>query len=127
MYQGRHSLAPGQRGVLLLNLGMPGRTDASSVRKFLWEFLNDPLVMGSSTEPRWIQRGLRSWLLHFRAARLANSYRPHSVDSGSQPNIIAGQAAVLAAALPEHWRVFTAVRYGEPSIATVLKQMQAEG
>jgi ferrochelatase len=62
-----------------------------------------------------------------RAARLVDSCRTYREDSGSQPNIIAEQAAALGAVLPEHWRVFTGTRYGEPSISAVLKQMQDEG
>ncbi len=126
-YKGGRSLAAGRRGVLLLNLGMPGRDDPSSVRKFLKQYLNDPLVMGSLPERRRLQRGLRSWIHRFRTARLADSRRTHMQDGGSRPDIVAGRAGALADALPEHWRVFTAARYGEPSIATALMQMQAEG
>jgi ferrochelatase len=127
MYEGRSSLVSGQRGVLLLNLGMPGRSDASFARKFLLEFLGDPLVMGSSPKRGRFQRVLSKWMLRLRAARLADSYRTGRKDSGSQPNATAEQATALRAVLPEHWWVFAAARYGEPSIAAVLKQMQDQG
>ena len=37
------------------------------------------------------------------------------------------QASALAAALPEAWAVYVAMRYGQPKIADVMSQVEADG
>jgi len=101
--------------VLLVNLGTPAAPTALEVRRFLEEFLSDPLVVDW---PRslWLPI-LRGIVLRRRPERVAEMYRTIWTESGSplrvQSNAI---ARGLEAALAPDVSVRAVYRYGEPGL-----------
>lgn len=116
-----------RRAVLLVNLGSPASTSVDDVRRYLLEFLGDDRVID-----RPANATLRSLLVKFivsrRAANSAHAYQQVWTDTGSP--LIATSVSVrtkLAAALGPDTPVHLAMRYGEPSIASVVGRIAADG
>ena len=117
-----------QRAVLLVNTGTPDGPDAASVRRYLAEFLSDPFVIQLPTGMGWFQGLLGRFMARMRAARSAELYQRIWTERGSPLRVIMeDQAVALEAALPEGWRVFVGMRYGQPGIAEALEQVVAAG
>ena len=110
--------------VVLVNLGTPDAPTPRAVRRFLSEFLHDHRVVSLS---RWL------WcpLLHFvilplRGPKVARKYASIWMDGGSP---LAVHTQALAAALQQRLpavRVLHAMRYGEPSLASVFATLRTE-
>ena len=127
-----HEGAPAavQAGVLLVNLGTPTSPTAAAVRPYLAEFLGDRRVIDY---PRWqwwpILYGV---ILRVRPKRSAHAYARIWDERGSPLRYL---SEALAAALqteldrrqPGTLRVALAMRYGEPSVAHTIEQLQREG
>ncbi|MCY7317632.1 MAG: ferrochelatase [Ramlibacter sp.] len=122
----------GQReltGVLYCNLGTPDAPTASAVRRYLAEFLSDPRVVEI---PRavWLPI-LYGVILPLRPAKSAAKYATIWTPEGSPLKIwTARQATLLQGWLGEHGhrvKVRYAMRYGNPSIASQLDALKAEG
>jgi protoporphyrin/coproporphyrin ferrochelatase len=120
---------PGRLGILLVNLGTPTAPTTSAVRRYLREFLWDPRVI-EVPRPLWalVLFGFIQW---FRAPRSAAAYRQIWTEQGSP--LMVGSLAIrdalrdeLGRRIPGLHSVELAMRYGEPSIATVLAGMRAE-
>jgi len=116
-------------GVLLCNLGTPDAPTPAAVRRYLREFLSDPRVVEI---PRlaWLPL-LHGIILPLRSAKSAAKYRTIWTDEGS-PLLVhtARQAHLLEQqllALGHAVRVRHAMRYGNPSIASQLDALCAEG
>jgi ferrochelatase len=117
-----------KRAVLLVNLGSPDSTAVSDVRRYLDEFLGDERVIDKPDS-----EFLRSLLVHKlivpkRAPNSAHAYEQVWTKDGSP--LIAISRSVqrkLAAALGPTSTVYLAMRYGHPSIASVLTQIAADG
>ena len=119
-----------QAGVLLVNLGTPTAPTAAAVRPYLAEFLGDRRVIDY---PRWrwwpILHGV---ILRVRPKRSAHAYARIWDERGSPLRYL---SEALAAALqaefdrqqPGTLRVALAMRYGEPSVAHTIEQLQREG
>lgn len=115
--------------VLLLNLGTPSAPNASALRRYLREFLSDPRVIEL---PRWLWLPvLNGVILPLRAPRSARAYREIWTPQGS-PLLVQSQR--LAEALDQELRrsglstpVRLAMRYGEPSIPYVLRELHGQG
>ena len=124
-----HGSAPRrQRGVLLVNVGTPDRPDVPSVRRYLAEFLSDPLVIRLPAGMRWFQKPLSRLIATFRAPRSARKYQSIWTDRGSPMRaIMEDQASALASVLPDEWRVSVAMRYGRPGIAEALQEADGAG
>ncbi len=110
-------------GVLLVNLGTPDSPSVPDVRKYLFEFLNDPRVI----DLPWL---LRKFLVNviivpFRAPKSAGIYRQLWTDRGS-PLLIYGVSVKekLQAALGEGFDVELAMRYQNPGMDEVLEKMR---
>lgn len=117
-----------RRGVLLVNVGTPEQPDVRSVRRYLAEFLGDPLVIRLPTGLRWLQGTLARLIAWSRAPSSAQKYQEIWTERGSPLKaIMTDQAAALQARLPDGWRVFVGMRYGRPEIAAVLEQIEAAG
>ncbi len=116
---------PPSTGLLLVNLGTPDAPTAPAVKRYLAEFLHDHRVVALT---RWI------WcpLLHFvilplRSPKVAHKYASIWMDGGS-PLLV--HTRDLAAALQQRLpgvRVAHAMRYGNPSVASVVGELRAQG
>lgn len=111
--------------LVLVNLGTPSAPTAAAVRRYLAQFLHDHRVVQLT---RWL------WcpLLHFvilplRSPKVAHKYAQIWLDGGSPLAVhTAALAEAVAARLPG-WRVAHAMRYGEPSVASVFDGLRAAG
>jgi protoporphyrin/coproporphyrin ferrochelatase len=116
-----------KRAVLLVNLGSPDSTAVPDVRRYLDEFLGDERVIDRPRQP------FRSILfsgivIPRRAPKTAHAYEQIWTKEGSPLVVMSRRvqeklAATLGAATP----VYLAMRYGNPSIASVLDQIAADG
>jgi ferrochelatase len=121
----------GRIGVLLVNLGTPDGTDYWSMRRYLKEFLSDRRVIET---PRLIWWPLLNLvILSTRPGRKGKDYASiwnHERDESPLRTITRSQSEKLAAALEEASQrliVDWAMRYGNPSIASRIEALQAEG
>jgi ferrochelatase len=112
------------RARIFVQLGTPTAPTAEAVRRFLDEFLSDPMVV---ERPRWLWLPiLKGIVLRKRPARVAELYRSIWTEQGSplQVGTRAITEAVAAAAADE--RVSFASRYGPPSLREAVTVATAE-
>lgn len=132
-YQGasqfRHD-QPSRIGLLITNLGTPDAPTTPALRRYLAEFLSDPRVV---EVPRllWMLI-LHGIILRVRPRRSAHAYQSVWTEAGSPLMLhTLAQRDALRAALKQQWGddlvVECAMRYGNPSIASVLESMQQQG
>jgi ferrochelatase len=117
----------GQRTALLLvNLGTPDGPTASSVRSYLREFLMDPRVIDVPFLQRWLIVHL--FILPFRPRKSAEAYAKIWTPEGS-PLLVHGRtlAAKVRERLGDTATVALAMRYGKPSIGSVLRELSGAG
>ncbi len=124
----RHGQAS-RTAVLLCNLGTPDAPTAPAVRRYLAEFLGDHRVVEI---PRLIWMAvLHGIILRVRPAKSAAKYATIWTDEGSPLKVwTKKQAQALQEvfnAHGEHVTVRYAMRYGNPSIASQLDALKAEG
>jgi ferrochelatase len=119
----------GQTAVLLVNLGTPEAPTAPAVRRYLKEFLSDPRVVET---PRVLWRPiLHGLVLNTRPRKSAERYAAIWTPEGSplkahtekQVELLRGFLGQSGHAV----RVDYAMRYGQPSIPSVLTRLAAEG
>lgn len=117
----------GQRrqGVVLINVGTPDSPSVPDVRRYLAEFLSDPKVIDLPAPARWLL--LNAIILPFRPKKSAHAYEQIWTAEGS-PLLTnsRAQAEALQQLLPDH-EVALAMRYGNPSLATVLAELRKKG
>ncbi|GAB2536888.1 ferrochelatase [Rhodanobacter koreensis] len=119
-----------QAGVLLVNLGTPTAPTAQALRPYLAEFLGDSRVIDY---PRWLWwLILHGVILRTRPRRSAHAYARIWTDQGSplrygSEALAANLQAELDRQHPGKLRVALAMRYGEPSVAHTIEQLQREG
>ena len=121
---------PTRSAVLLVNLGTPEAPTASAVRPYLAEFLGDPRIVEM---PRWLWwLILNGIILRIRPARSARAYRKVWTEQGSP--LQSGTRALaerLHAWFDDRSRgqvvVRHAMRYGQPSVASRLRELGALG
>ena len=121
---------PGRIGVLLVNLGTPNTADATGVRVYLREFLSDPRVI-EDQGLKW-KLLLNGIILRIRPRRKARDYRKiWNTEKNESPlkTITRAQSEKLAAAIADHDHVVVdwAMRYGNPSIASRIETLTAQG
>jgi len=115
--------------LLLVNLGTPDEPTAPALRRYLAEFLSDPRVVEI---PRlvWLPI-LHGIILRTRPARSAAKYATVWMPEGSPLAVhTRRQAEALGPVLAARGHdvlVRHAMRYGDPSVASVLDGMRAEG
>lgn len=116
--------------VLLTNLGSPDEPNSSALRRYLREFLSDPRVVEI---PRFIWFIiLYGIILITRPAKSAKLYQSIWTKQGAPLlTITAAQTAKVAKKLKSQYGddlvVDYAMRYGKPSIASVLQKFQQQG
>lgn len=126
------SYTHGQRArtaVLYCNLGTPDEPTTPAVRRYLDEFLSDPRVVEIPRLLWWLI--LHGIILRFRPAKSAAKYASIWSPDGSPLRVwTEKQALLLQGWLGQHGHpvlVRYAMRYGQPSIATQLDALKAEG
>ncbi len=124
----RHGSAA-QTAVLLVNLGTPEAPTAAALRRYLAEFLSDPRVVEIPRLVWWpILHGV---ILRTRPAKSAAKYASIWLPEGSPLAVwTARQARLLGDALDARGHrviVRPAMRYGQPSVGSVLDGLRAEG
>lgn len=112
--------------VLLTNLGTPDRLDRAAVKRFLKEFLSDPLVVRL---PRifWLPL-LHGIILPLRSGKTLQAYSRVWGEQGSPLMMYSDrQRSALQQKLLEQARVDLAMRYGNPSYESVLRLLRDAG
>jgi ferrochelatase len=117
-------------GVLVSNLGTPDAPTPSALRRYLKQFLGDQRVVETNPLLWWFI--LRLLVLPRRPRRSAALYQRVWTPEGSPLLIISeAQARGLAAELdrrePGRYKVALGMRYGNPSIASALKELRDWG
>lgn len=129
-HSGQSSAASVQAAVLLVNLGTPTAPTAKAVRPYLAEFLSDQRVIDT---PRWLWwLILHGVILRVRPARSAHAYAKIWTAQGSPLRVHSealrdGLQRALNQRHAGKLRVVLAMRYGEPSVANTIEQLQREG
>jgi ferrochelatase len=121
---------PERIGVLLVNLGTPDTADTKGVRVYLREFLSDPRVI-EDQGLRW-KLVLNGIILRIRPGRKARDYRKiWNTEKNESPlkTVTRAQSEKLAEAISDHDHVVVdwAMRYGNPSIASRIDALTAQG
>lgn len=113
-------------GLLLINLGTPDSPDTGDVRRYLDEFLSDPRVLDIAD---WKRRALLDLIiLRFRPKESGEAYRTIWTDRGSPlMNHTVDLTKKIADRLDPSIEVDFAMRYGSPSIASVMAKMRDAG
>ena len=113
------------RILVLANLGTPAAPTAAAVSAYLQEFLTDPRVVRL---PRWLWKPLlQRVILPRRCPVVAKKYASIWMAQGSPLAVHTQQLAQAVQARLPAWRVLAAMRYGEPSLATTLRNEIAAG
>lgn len=118
---------PARTAILLVNLGTPEAPTTAAVRRYLKEFLSDPRVV-EIPRPLWwlIMNGI---ILNFRPAKSAAKYAqiwdkdgsPLKLHTERQAKLLRGYLGTQGQPAPV---VDYAMRYGNPSIASVLARLK---
>jgi ferrochelatase len=111
--------------VILINIGSPERAVRKDVRKYLFQFLNDPYVI----DLPWIMRKIlvNLIIIPFRTAKSTLLYKKIWTDQGS-PLIVNTHKLVekLNKMSQDNFRFYAGMRYGKPSIAQVIDKVKEE-
>ncbi len=120
---------PAQTAVLLVQLGTPESPEPAAVRRYLAEFLSDPRVV-ELPRALWLPI-LYGGVLTTRPRASAERYRMIWTAEGSPLMTMSRrQASLLKGALGQRGlqvEVALAMRYGQPSIASVMEQLRRQG
>ncbi len=112
--------------VILINVGTPDSASVKDVRRYLSCFLNDSRVM----DIPWVLRKILVNLIivPFRAPVSAKLYRLLWTVNGS-PLLFYGNSArdKLQRQIGSNYKIFLAMRYGNPNLRKVLDDIKAEG
>lgn len=110
--------------LLLVNLGSPKSTSVADVRSYLNQFLMDPYVIDL---PWPVRRLLVSLILIKRPEQSAHAYASIWWDEGSPLVVLSRRLQQQMTAQWTQGPVELAMRYGEPSIDSVLTRLAAQG
>lgn len=117
---------PANTAIILTNLGTPDTLELGSVKRFLREFLSDPLVVRL---PRalWLPL-LHGVILPLRSPKTLAAYSRVWSERGSPLlDFASRQREALQKVLFERAHVELAMRYGNPSFLSVLRLLQTAG
>ena len=120
--------APEKIGILLCNLGTPDSPTASSVRKYLAEFLSDPRVVELPRSIWWLI--LHGIVLRLRPRRSAKAYSEVWTADGSpllalSTRLCDAIRTSIREQLGDRVEIALAMRYGNPSISKGLRELHA--
>src|SRR6476469_1294291 len=127
---GENAEGLGKIGVLLGNLGTPDGTGYWSVRRYLKEFLSDRRVIETNRALWWVI--LNFIVLTVRPPRSGAKYRAvwnEALDDSPLRTITRAQCEKVASALAARSAIVVdwAMRYGNPSIASRIEALVAQG
>ena len=127
-----HPVLPDRKiGIVIMNLGTPDATDYWSMRRYLKEFLSDRRVIEAN--PFLWKILLNTIILTTRPFRSGKAYDliwNREKDESPLRTITRSQSDKLAVAMADwgrHLVVDWAMRYGQPSVASVMAKLQAQG
>jgi ferrochelatase len=119
---------PEKTAVLLINLGTPEAPTAEALRPYLKEFLSDPRVVEIPKPIWWLI--LNGYILNTRPQKSAEKYARIWMPEGSPLKVhTERQTTLLQGYLGENVKgivVEYAMRYGNPSIPSVLAKLKAQ-
>ena len=119
----------GKTGILLVNLGTPDSTSWLDIRKYLKEFLSDKRVI--EVNPVIWQIILNVFILTFRPSKTAKAYKEIWMEKENMSPLryyTQRQTTKLREKIStSNIIVDFAMRYGNPSIKSVMKKMQKDG
>ncbi len=106
--------------VLMLQLGTPTEPTAKGLRPYLRQFLSDPRVIEAPAIVRWLLVNLI--IVPFRSPKSAEKYKRIWDEKTGSPllSITQAQRDALANQLGPEFRVSFAMRYGQPSVESVV-------
>lgn len=115
--------------VLLINLGTPDSPSVKDVRKYLFEFLNDPRVIDIPAIARFIL--VNFIIVPFRAPKSAKIYQKLWTNNGLPEGVIGSPILYygksvrqkLQKELGEDYEVYLAMRYQNPSMESVFEEL----
>jgi protoporphyrin/coproporphyrin ferrochelatase len=112
-----------KKATLLINLGSPKSTSKRDVRTYLAEFLMDKYVI----DIPWILRALLIYgpILTFRPKKTSEAYKKIWTSEGS-PLIKISKDLQTKLQKETDTPIYLAMRYGDPSIHSVMKKIQKE-
>ena len=111
--------------VLLMNVGSPDAPTPKAVRRYLSEFLNDECVI----DIPWILRKIlvNGIIIPFRVKKSTALYQKLWTEKGSPLIFISEELREkLQQDLPENYRVFVGMRYGNPGYKAALKEIRKQ-
>jgi ferrochelatase len=131
-YQAEPAFAHGtpvKTGILLVNLGTPDAPTAQAVRPYLKEFLGDPRVVEIPRAIWWLI--LNGIILNTRPKKSAAKYATIWMPEGSPLRVhTEKQTSLLQGFLSQRTQapfvVDYAMRYGNPSISSVLRKLREQ-
>ena len=120
---------PARTAILLLNLGTPEAPTTAAVRRYLKEFLSDPRVVEIARPLWWLI--LNGIILNLRPAKAAAKYAkiwdqdgsPLKLHTERQAKLLRGYLGAQGRSAPV---VDYAMRYGNPSIDSVLSRLKQQ-
>ena len=127
---GHPSVTTGKVGIMLVNLGTPDGTDYAPMRRYLKEFLSDKRVI---EWPRLLWYPiLYGIVLNTRPKKSGHAYEQiWNKERNESPlrTFTRSQGEKLAMALQDHPHVIVdwAMRYGNPSMESVLSRLREQG
>ncbi len=111
------------KALLIINIGTPDKPEIKAVRKYLTEFLNDRLVIDIPW--LWQKILVNGIIIPFRVKNSTSLYKRLWTKDGS-PLLFYQERLVkkLNAKFNGEYEVYSAMRYGNPSIKSVLAEIQ---
>jgi ferrochelatase len=119
-------MTSGKTAVILINVGTPDSPSVGDVRKYLFEFLNDPRVIDLPWAVRKILVNLI--IVPFRAPKSAKLYKLLWTEKGSPLNVISNSVRnKLQDQFGGNYTFFVAMRYANPNIRDVMERIRTGG
>ncbi len=119
----------GKTGVLIVNLGTPDSTNWFDIRKYLKEFLSDKRVI--EVNPLLWQIILNVFILNFRPSKTAKAYKEIWMKEQNMSPLLyytQKQAEKVSNSISnENLVIDFAMRYGNPSIKSKIKNLHEKG
>jgi len=109
-------------GILLVNLGTPDAPTTPAVRRYLRQFLSDPMVIDINPVARWML--VNFIIAPFRSPKSAEAYEKIWTSEGS-PLLVHTRnlARTVQSKLGSGYRVAVGMRYGNPSIESAVGEL----